>query len=78
MSIIEVKASRNYNVVIERGLLGRAAQEISAVIKGRRVIVISDSNVFPLYGEALINNLSSNGFTAEQYVFPAGEATKTA
>jgi 3-dehydroquinate synthase len=38
--------------------------------------VISDSNVFPIYGNILENSLTSSGFRVCHYVFSAGESQK--
>lgn len=39
-------------------------------------MVISDSNVFPLYGETVMDSLYQAGYEAHSCVFPAGEQSK--
>ncbi len=39
--------------------------------------VISDSSVYPLYGDRALQALRKAGFEADAYVIPAGEANKT-
>ncbi|MNI27379.1 3-dehydroquinate synthase [compost metagenome] len=39
--------------------------------------IITDSTVEPLYGRPLLERLRQNGFAAELFSFPAGEASKT-
>lgn len=78
MKTIEVKASKNYEVRIAAGLLdtiGKAAKEVS---KAKTVVVVSDSNVFPLYGNAVLRSLEAEQFSCLHYVFPAGEESKCA
>lgn len=46
-------------------------------ISGRKVCIVSDSNVFPLYGSQIIEALGSHCITVSQFIFPAGEQNKT-
>ena len=39
-------------------------------------MIVSDDNVFPLYGEALQKGLSERGLRTESFVFPHGERSK--
>ena len=77
MRTLTVNASTQYNVNIENGLIdriGKYAREVSAAGKA---LIVSDTNVYPLYGERVKSSLSSFGFTVFEYVLPAGEASKT-
>lgn len=78
MNTVTVKASRDYQVLIGQGLLSSLGQEAAAVVKGRRVCIVSDSNVFPLYGAAAAASLEQTGFTVHTFIFPAGEQSKSA
>ena len=42
---------------------------------GKRIMIISDDNVFPLYGDTLIRTLDSD-YECYHLVLPHGEATK--
>lgn len=77
MVSVTVTASRSYEVKIGGGLLRTLPDEIRALGKVRRVCVVSDSNVFPLYGKACLSSLEEAGFVVSSFVFPAGEASKT-
>ena len=77
MSVIEVKASQSYKVHIGRGLLGRCGDMTAEVINPCRIAIVSDDNVFPLYGETVKSSLESAGFTVSCYVFPHGEQSKS-
>ena len=46
-------------------------------ISGRKVCIVSDSNVFPLYGSQITAALNSHCIVLSQFVFPAGEQNKT-
>lgn len=76
MTVVEVNASRSYSVEIGRGLLGRIGEKTAALGGAAKVCVISDRNVWPLYGEQVEENLLSAGFDTCHLVFPAGESFK--
>ena len=79
MKTIHVPASVPYDVKIGSGLLPTLGGELKTLCpKAERVLLVSDSAVFPLHGEAALNTLRAAGFEAETFVFPAGEASKTA
>jgi 3-dehydroquinate synthase len=69
--------SRAYDVVVERGALGRLGAELVALGTRGKVVVCSDANVAPLYLEPVNAGLSEAGFTTSHLVIPAGEAQKT-
>jgi 3-dehydroquinate synthase len=62
---------------VGRGALDRLCDELFTDPPGRPVIVVSDSNVAPLYGEPLRRRLVDAGLDAHLCTFPAGEAHKT-
>ncbi len=76
MTEIQISVSKNYTVKIGSGLLRSLGSEVRGVCKGTACAVISDSNVFPLYGEAVISSLEDAGFRAVHFVFSAGESSK--
>ena len=76
MKTVPVNTANSYEVKIGSGLLCRLGDEAAAVCKGKTAVIISDSNVFPLYGEIASNSLEKSGFSVISYVFPAGEASK--
>lgn len=77
MKTIHVQASKSYDVVIGNGLLKQLGKHLFSVLNRKcKVAVISDSNVYPLYGEFAEASLKQNGFEPVHYVFPAGEASK--
>lgn len=77
MKTIHVEASKCYDILINAGLLKNAGVHLLSVLKKPcKIAIISDSNVFPLYGKSLEDNLSCAGFTVIHYVFPAGESSK--
>lgn len=76
MKTVHVKASKEYDVLIERGILDRAGELAAKCVRGRKAAVISGDVVFPLYGERLARSLESAGFTVLSHVIPHGEQSK--
>jgi len=77
MKTVTVSASRSYRVHIGAGLLGTLGEEAAALIKPGKAAILSDSNVWPLYGKTATESLEKAGFETVNFVFPAGEASKT-
>jgi 3-dehydroquinate synthase len=68
---------RSYDVLIGADLSCQIGKLASGIGAGR-VVVISDSNVAPLYGQALLDALQASGLDAwAMRPFPAGEPSKT-
>lgn len=76
MKIIHINTSESYDVKIGSGLLSSVGQEVRSVSHGTAAVVVSDSNVFPLYGEKVKHSLLCAGFSVLEYVIPAGEESK--
>lgn len=76
MTTVTVTASRTYDIKIGPGLLSTLAEEVTALGKAENVLIVSDSNVFPLYGHICTAQLEHAGLSVSSFVFPAGEASK--
>ena len=76
MNAIHISASREYDVLIGRGLLDRLGEQALRVLKGRHVAVVTDSNVAPLYLGRAWTSLKNAGFEVSTFSFPAGEENK--
>jgi len=76
MNTIRIQASKEYDVCIGDGLLSRLGELVTQVCKPQKIAIISDSNVWPLYGQVTKNSLEQAGFQVVNYVFPAGESSK--
>ena len=76
MITVTVAASKIYNIHIGSGLLSCLGTEISRLGKVQKICIVSDSNVWPLYGKASVQNLMDAGFIVTSFVFPAGEISK--
>lgn len=70
---------REYDILIEAGLLDRAGERIRAACpRAEKLFVVTDKNVAPLYLDRLLATLRQAGFDAEAQVIPAGESSKSA
>ena len=67
---------RSYDIVIEKGLVHKAGEEVRKVYNGAKVFVVTDSNVARHYAEPVLASLHDAGFEAAHGVIPAGEASK--
>ncbi len=76
MKTIQIRASKEYSVQIGPGLLYSLGAEAAAVCKPGRAAIVSDSHVYPLYGEAAEKSLQQAGFHTVHFVFSAGEESK--
>ena len=73
MKEISLKEGKYY---LGSGLLEKSAELIRKNINPRKVLIISDENVFPLYGESLKASLDAAGIINEFMIFKAGEDSK--
>ena len=76
MNTVHVFASKEYDVHIGSGLLRTLGQETVKLLKPGKAAIISDSNVWPLYGNVVEQSLQNAGFSTIHYCFPAGEDSK--
>ena len=74
MRTVSVKASRNYEVRIGSGLIATLGENIPA--KAKKVCIVSETNVWPLHGQAAVKSIEAAGFEVTSFVFPAGEESK--
>ena len=77
MKSLRVNVGDGYDIFIERGILSDCSKYIKNITNASKVCLISDSNVYPIYGEIIKSQLKSAGFEVFDYVFEAGEASKT-
>ena len=76
MKTVTVNASKTYDIKIGSGLLSTIGEEAAALGKATKICIVSETNVWPLYGETVQKSLENAGFSVISYVFPAGEESK--
>ena len=76
MISVQVNAGKGYRVLIGAGLLKELPAKLSEVTGSKHVMLVSDDNVWGLYGESVKNRLCEAGYQTETFVFAHGEASK--
>ncbi len=70
---------RSYDILIGSGLLSQAAEHLHRVLpRAKKLFVVTDSNVAPIYLSTLIPGLERSGFETACREIPAGEGSKSA
>ena len=78
MTTVTVNASKAYDIQIGPGLLASIGEEAKKLGKAQTVCIVSETNVWPLYGGTVQKSLEEAGFSVLSFVFPAGEENKNA
>mgnify|MGYP000215218033 CR=1 FL=1 len=68
---------RRYPIMVESGCRSRVAPDLIPDYRGRRAVIITDTNVGPLYAGAIREELRAGGVEAHVIEMPAGEPNKT-
>ncbi len=77
MRVVNVNTNTPYDILIERGLIGKVGALVRNVTKAGKAFVITDSNVGALYADVVTESLRESGFDTALFTFPAGERSKT-
>jgi 3-dehydroquinate synthase len=79
MSVVQIAASRPYEVQIEAALPADVPERIRAAVpRAGRAAILADDTVWGLYGPELEERLRAGGYAVSHHVFPHGEASKNA
>ena len=78
MKSVRVPASKEYEVIIGSGIISTLGEKCVSLLGKRRCIVITDSNVAPLWLGKAVDSLEKSGIDVITYIFPAGEESKSA
>ena len=76
MKTVSVCASKKYDIHIGSGLISTLGSEVKKLGKVRKVCIVSEDTVYPLWGSTAEISLTDTGFQVCSFVFPAGEASK--
>lgn len=77
MKKLTVHVGDTYEILIEKGLIENCGSLISKVTEAKKIVVISETNVAPLYLDTVITSIEAENFEVYSYIFPAGESSKT-
>lgn len=75
--VIVSLGQRSYPIIIKNGLLAEAGKHIKHEVGGGRVIIISDSNVFKIFGATLTSSFIDEGMKVQKIIVPPGESSKS-
>ena len=65
----------SYDIIIKKGVLDHILEYIQPLFKGAKIVIISDDNVYPIYGEKIKKQLQVQ-YKVENIILPHGEKTK--
>ncbi|MFW6301712.1 MAG: 3-dehydroquinate synthase, partial [Bacillota bacterium] len=68
----------SYEIIIDKDILDKSGQLINSSLNiGNKVLIISDQNVYPLYGERLKNSLQAENYQVQSQIIEPGEKSKS-
>ncbi|MGB5593602.1 MAG: 3-dehydroquinate synthase [Crocosphaera sp.] len=77
-SLIQVTLPHtNYNIIIAPDSLSRLGTNLTSLNLGKKILIISNPEIFNYYGEIVLNSLTKAGFEVFYHLIPAGETYKT-
>lgn len=79
MAVINVacKGHKDYNITIKPDILKSVGDLVRPLTNAKRVSIISDTNVAPLYLKTVAESFKAAGFEVSTFAFEAGETSKT-
>ncbi|MBR2454621.1 MAG: 3-dehydroquinate synthase [Clostridia bacterium] len=77
MEKVRVTASKEYNVHIGSDFLDSVGEMVANLKRPCRAVIVSDDNVYSLYGEKVKSSLEKSGFTVFEYIVLHGENSKS-
>ncbi len=78
MESIAVNVGRPYNVLVGEGLISRIGELVKGVLNSKRLLIVTDDIVCPLYGGIVAESLAEAGYEVEFFVVENGEKSKSA
>lgn len=68
----------SYPIYLETGVLSRVGELLIRYLPDlRKILLVSDTEVFPLYGQRVVETLTRAGFSVETATVPVGEESKS-
>lgn len=76
MKTVHVSASSEYDILIGTGMLNSVGDLLKRISAAEKAAIVSDTNVWPLYGDKVLTSLKNVGLNAVSFIFEAGETQK--
>ncbi|MGX7203685.1 3-dehydroquinate synthase [Enterococcus pingfangensis] len=70
-----VLSEKSYEIIVKRHALDSVGEWIASLWQNKKIAIISDDHVFPLYGDKIQQQLAD--YEVCHYVVPAGESSKS-
>ncbi|MDT2820398.1 3-dehydroquinate synthase [Enterococcus devriesei] len=70
-----VLPDKSYQIIVKRHALDSVGEWIASLWKNKKIAIISDENVYPIYGEKIQQQLAD--YEVCHYAVPAGESSKS-
>ena len=78
MLSLDVKLpKKEYKIYIGKSLFSESAELLRGFVEGKKVCIVSDTNVYPLYGKAVEEAVAKGGGEGFSLVVEAGEEAKS-
>lgn len=77
MKLTVTLPNHSYDLTIEKGLLKSIGSWVKELWLPQKIVIITDTNVQPLYGEQVQKSLKEAGFETATFVIKAGEQSKS-
>ena len=74
--VIRVSASGSYDVIIDKGIIDSAGEICKKLVEPCKAVIVTDSNVAPLYLQRVEQSFKVQGFEVLSFVFESGEQSK--
>lgn len=68
---------KKYDIVIKKGIINEIGTRIKEIYNAKKIAIITDTNVYKIYGEILRENLEKSDFEPEFIIVGAGEKSKS-
>ena len=77
-SVISVPLPQSpYEIVTNPGNLSELGDYLAPLKLGKKILLLSNAEIFDHYGETALNSLKKSGFEVSVHLIPAGETNKT-
>ena len=74
---IDIKLDHtSYKIYLEANLFSKMGEEVKKIYKGKKIVIVTDSNVNTYYGDSLVQRLEEQNYPVQRLVLQPGEKTK--
>ncbi|MBO0472727.1 3-dehydroquinate synthase [Enterococcus ureasiticus] len=77
MKLTVTLPNHSYDLTIEKGVLNGIGSWVKELWSPQKIVIITDTNVQPLYGELVQKSLKETGYEVATFVINAGEQSKS-